>query len=176
MATGTIILNPGAAILPDGSASNLAPAVQRTKSSGTAPGVYFLQLAFDAANLEWATWAFRMPADYASAITLKLVFKMVSATTGNVIMIGRLAAYTPNTDTTDFDAKVFAAANTSAATAVPGTTAGKLGEISITLSTDDSLAAGDYVVLYVARDGASGSDTAAGDLELVGVALTYTTT
>lgn len=175
MATGTINFSPGAAILPDGSASNLAPALQRVKSSGTAPGVYFLQLAFDAANLEWVTFPFRVPADYASAATLKLVFKMTSATTGNVIMVGRLAAYTPGTDTTDFDAKVFGTANTSSATAVPATTAGKLGEISITLTNDDSMAAGDFAVLYVARDGASGSDTATGDLELVGIAMTYTT-
>ncbi len=176
MATGTIILNPGAAILPDNSASNLAPAVQRVKSSGTAPAVYFLQLAFDAATLEWACWQFRVPADYASALTLKCVFKMTSATTGNVILVGRVAAFTSNTDTTDFDAKVFGTANTSAATAVPATTAGKLGEISITLTNDDSLAAGDFAVIYVARDGASGSDTAAGDLELTGAAITYTTT
>lgn len=176
MATGTIILNPGAAILPDNSASNLAPAFQRVKSSGTAPAVYFLQLAYDAAQLEWAAWQFRVPADYASALALKVIFKMTSATTGNVIVIGRLAAFTPGTDTVDFDAKVFDAANTSAATAVPATTAGKLGEISITMTNADSVAAGDYAVLYVARDGASGSDTAAGDLELVGAALTYTTT
>lgn len=176
MATGSILFSPGAAVFPDGSASNLAPALQRVKSSGTAPGVYFLQLAFDAAALEWATWQFRVPADYASAITLKVVFKMTSAVTGNVIVVGRLAAYTSNTDTTDFDAKVFAAANTSAATAVPATTAGKLGEISLALSTDDSIAAGDMAVLYVARDGASGSDTAAGDMEVVECTLTYTTT
>lgn len=175
MATGSILLNPGAAILPDGSASNLAPALQRSKSSVTAPAPYFLQFAFDAASLEAAMWQFRVPADYASAMVLKVVFKMVSATTGNVIINGALAAYTPGTDTTDFDAKAFAAANVSAATAVPATTAGKLGEISLALTTDDSIAAGDMAVLYLARDGANGSDTAAGDMEVTAVAITYTT-
>jgi hypothetical protein len=43
MTTGSVILTPGAAILPDGSASNAAPAMQRVKSSATAPGAYFLQ-------------------------------------------------------------------------------------------------------------------------------------
>lgn len=175
MATGSIPFSIGAAIPPDGSASNLAPAIQRVKSSASAPPPYFLQAAFDAAQLEFLTWgSFRMPADYASALTLKLGFKMVSAVTGNVIMIGRLAAITPG-DTTDADAKAFDAANTSAATAVPATTAGKVGEISITMTNADSVAAGDSCFLYVARDGASGSDTAAGDLELISVALTYTT-
>ena len=176
MATGTIDFNPADGLPPDGSASNLAPAVQRVKSSATAPPPYFTQLAFDAANLEFVCFEFVMPADYASGLTLKLKFKMVSAVTGNVIMIGRLAAYTVGTDTTDMDAKAFDAANTSAATAVPATTAGRGGEISITMTNADSVAANDKCVLYVARDGASGSDTAAGDLELVGITLTYTTT
>ena len=67
MATGTILLPIGAAILPDGSASNAAPAVQRVKSSASAPTPYFLQLAFDATTEEQCMWSFRMPADYASA-------------------------------------------------------------------------------------------------------------
>jgi hypothetical protein len=175
VATGTIIFAIGGAHLPDGSASNLAPAMLRVKSSASAPPPYFTQLAFDAAQLEFATWPFIVPTDYASAFVLKLKFKMTSATTGDVIMIGRLACVTAG-DTTDVDAKAFDAANTSAATTVPATTAGKMGEISITMTNADSATAGDYGVLYVARDGASGSDTAAGDLELIGVALNYTTT
>lgn len=174
MATGTVLLPIGAATLPDGTASNLFPGVVRAKSSGSAPGVYFLQANFDASNLEWFTWSFRMPSDYDSAPTLKIQFKMASATTGNVIVVGRVAAITPG-DATDADAKVFGSANTSAATAVPATTAGKIGEISLALSTNDSLAAGDWVVVYFGRDGASGSDTAAGDLELVSLNLEYTT-
>jgi hypothetical protein len=174
MATGSIPLTPGAAVLPDGSASNLAPALQRVKSSATAPAPYFLQLAYDAANLESATWSFRMPADYASAPVLLIQYKMVSAVTGNVIMVASMAATSPG-DTTDTDAKAFAAVNTSSATAVPATTAGKLGEISITMTNADSVAAGDFVNVRIGRDGASGSDTAAGDLEFVGAALTYTT-
>lgn len=37
MATGTIPLATAAATLPDGSASNAAPAIQRVKSSAAAP-------------------------------------------------------------------------------------------------------------------------------------------
>lgn len=159
--------------MPDGSASNLAPALQRVKSSASAPSPYFLQLAFDASQLEQCMWSFRMPADYSSSPVLKVLFKMASATSGNVIIIGRLAAVTDG-DSADVDAKAFASANTSSATAVPGT-AGYLKEISLTLTNADSVAAGDLVIAYVARDGASGSDTATGDLELVAAAITYTT-
>ena len=51
-------------------------------------------------------WSFRMPADYASAPVLKVQYKMASATTGNVIIEGRLAAVSDG-DATDVDAKAF---------------------------------------------------------------------
>jgi len=66
MATGSILLPIGAVVSRTGQPSNLGPAMQRVKSSATAPAPYFLQLALDAANLESAMWAFRMPADYAA--------------------------------------------------------------------------------------------------------------
>ena len=159
MATGSILLPVGAAVLPDGSATNLAPALQRRKSSGTAPAPYFLELWFDAATEEWAAWSFRMPADYASAPVLKVQYKMASATTGDVIWAGSIAAVTDG-DATDVDAKVFATANTA----------------TVTMTNADSVAAGDFVVVRIARQGAAGGDTATGDAEFVGAALTYTTT
>lgn len=172
MATGNLVFSPGAASLPDGTSSNLPPAVQAVKSSASAPGVYFLQLAYDASFEEWAAWQFRMPDDYASGPVLKLQYKMTSATTGDVVWDGRLAAVSSG-DATDVDAKGFGSANTVTST-VPGT-AGYLTEVSITLTNADSVAAGDFVVLRVARAAASGSDTAAGDAELVGCSLAYTT-
>lgn len=175
MSTGTILLPVGAADLPDGSASNLAPDVKKVKSSAAAPTPYFRHALFDASNREQLMWSFRMPVDYASAPVMKVQFKMASAVTGNVVIEGRLAATTPG-DSTDVDTKAFAAANTSTATAVPATTAGKIGEISLSLANADSLAAGDFVTVYFARDAANGSDTATGDMEVVAVALTYTTT
>lgn len=174
MATGSALLEPGSAVLPDGSASNLAAGRVTTKSSGTAPGVYTTKLLFDAAQLEWAVWKIILPANYSSSPVLVINFSMVSATSGNVILVARVAAITPGTDNTDTDAKVFSTANTSAATAVRST-AGYQTQVSITLTNADSMAAGDTVWLYVGRDGASGSDTAAGDLEFLGARLDYTT-
>lgn len=173
MATGSILLSVGAAILPDGTTTNLAAALQRVKSSGTAPAPYFLQLLYDAATEEWASWAFRMSADYASAPVLKVQYKMASATTGDVIWAGSIAAVSDG-DSTDVDAKVFATANTATVT-VPGT-AGFIDEASITMTNADSVAAGDFVVVRIARQGAAGGDTATGDAEFIGAALTYTTT
>lgn len=173
MATGSIALSPGAAVIPDGASSNLAPQITRVKSSGTAPGVYFLQLLYDAATDEWACWAFRMPADYASGPVLKIQYKMASATSGDVVWAGSLAAVTDG-ESTDIDAKVFATAQTVTVT-VPGT-AGFLDEASLTMTTSaDSVAAGDFVVVRIARNGSSGSDTATGDAEFIAGSLTYTT-
>lgn len=173
MATGSIILPPGAANLPDGSASNLAPALQRVKSSATAPGIYALQLAFDASSEEWATWSFRMPADYASAPVMKVQWKATSATTGGVVWDARISA-TSSGDSVDVDAQDFDSANTATGTAPA--TAGYLLETSITLTNADSVAAGDFVVVRLARAAADGSDTATGDAELMMAAITYTTT
>lgn len=171
MATGTVVLNPGAAIFPDGTASNLAPQLARVKSSAGAPMPYFYQLNFDAAQREQATWQFVMPPNYLSAPILKVQYKMTSAVAGAVAIDGRLAAVTPG-DATDVDAKAFAAANTTTDT-VPGT-AGYMKEISLTMTNADSLAAGDFVVVYFARDGAAGGDTAVGDMEVLSVYLSYT--
>lgn len=172
MATGSILLPIGAAILPDGTASNAAPAIQRVKSSASAPSPYFLQAAFDASTEEQIMWAFRMPADYASAPVLRVQYKMTSATTGGVAFEGRLAAVSDG-DAQDVDAKAFAAANVGTAT-VPGT-AGHIDEVAVTMTNADSLAAGDFTVVYLNRDPAHASDTATGDCEVIGVALTYTT-
>lgn len=172
MATGTIVLTPGAAILPDGTASNLAPAVQRTKSSATAPGVYFLQLAFDATAEEWCTWQFRMPADYASTPAAVVQWKATSATSGGVVWDVRVAAVTTG-DAVDVDAKGFGSANTATGTAPA--TAGYMLDTLVTLTNADSLAAGDFVVVRLARVAADAADTASGDAEVVAVGITYTT-
>lgn len=174
MATGHYLIVPGADTPPDGSASNLAPGRSTVKSSGSAPGVYVTKLLFDAAQLEWTTWGpFTLDSNFSSAPVLVGRFAMASATTGNVILVARLAAITPG-DATDVDAKVFSTANTSAGIAVAGT-AGHVTGFSLTLTNADSIAAGDVFWLYFGRDGASGSDTATGDMEFLGARLDYTT-
>lgn len=175
MATGTLQFTPGAAVFPDGTASNAAPQLIRVKSSAAAPGVYFLHLAFDTTTEEWCTWQFRMPSDYASGPVAKVQYKMASAVTGGVAFDVRLGTIDPGVSTSDADAKGFAAANVGTQT-VPATTAGKVGEVSITLTNADSVLAGDWCVIRLARAVANASDTAAGDCEVVVLALEYTTT
>lgn len=142
----------------------------QVKSSAGAPTPYFLQLNFDAGQTEQAMWQFAMPSTYASDPVLQVIYKMASATTGDVRLSARLAAVSPGA-AVDADAMAFGSDNLLTDT-VPGT-AGNLKRATIPLTNNDSVLAGDLVVLYVARLGADGADTAAGDLELVALVLDY---
>jgi hypothetical protein len=96
---------------------------------------------------------------------------MVSATTG-VVRIGvqiMAASDGDNIDTDSYDSQ-----NTSADIAVPGT-AGLMDEISLALSSVDSIAAGDYVSVQVRRENTVSGTNASGDMEVWAIALTYTT-
>jgi len=130
------------------------------------------RILFDAATDELMHWTFRMPADYGSALTAKIQYAMASATSGNVIMAVEVMALSDG-DAAAVDSDSYDTANTSAATAVPGT-AGYIDEISITLTNADGVAAGDWAAIKLSRDANNASDTAAGDLELLAVSLTYT--
>jgi hypothetical protein len=101
---------------------------------------------------------------------------MASATSNTVVLELRVAAVTDG-DSQDVDAKALATTNASSAVTVPGT-AGHIDEISITLTNADSVAAGDWVTVMLRRDADStnATDNATGDMEVIGVALTYTTT
>lgn len=174
MATGTILLPIGAAVLSDGSASNAAPAIQRVQSSGSSPKPHFLQLAFDATTQEYCQWQFRLPTNYSSTPVLKVQYKMASATSLGVVIEVKILAVSDG-DSTDVDAATYSTANTSADLTVPGT-AGYLDEISLSLTNVNSWAAGDYVSLLLSRATGDANDDATGDMEVVAVSLEYTTT
>jgi hypothetical protein len=96
---------------------------------------------------------------------------MASATANNVRFQAALEAITDG-DATDTDAaSSFDTANSNGV-AVPGT-AGYIDQLSITMTTADSIAAGDYCRLRINRDadGTSGSDTATGDAQVLAVEL-----
>lgn len=172
MATGTILLPPSAAVMPDGSTSNLGPGMSRRQGTQTGRKVHYLTLDFDGAgNLESAHFVFRLPTNYASGGTLKLQWT-ANATTGNVKWQAQIGAITPaDIDTPLEHAYAAAATVTDAANA---TEARRLVESSITL-TMDGAAAGDLIELVVFRDSADAADTCTVDAELTAVAFEYTT-
>lgn len=100
---------------------------------------------------------------------------MASATSNKVVLDCEVMAVSDG-DTQDIDSASFDASNQSGAgLTVPGT-AGYIDEESISLTSNDSMAANDLVLLRVNRLVADGNDTATGDLELLAVSFEYTTT
>lgn len=127
-------------------------------------------LGFDASVDESCDWTFIAPQGLTGALTLVVTYRMASATTGNVVLQAALEAITDG-DATDTDAaSSFDTANSSGAVAVPGT-AGYIDQASITMTNADSIAAGDYCRLRLNRDADNGSDTAAGDLQVLALEL-----
>lgn len=142
------------------------------------PGLGFFnskpRLLFDDAVDEIVHWTLRMPANYASTPVLKLQYAMTSATTNEVIVACQIMAVSDG-DAQAIDSDSYDAVNTSAAKTVPGTV-GYLDEISLALTNNDSMAAGDWTALKFSRDANNAGDDAAGDMELIAASLEYTTT
>lgn len=151
----------------------LPEAASLPSSNMPAPGVDGQQrayLAFDAATDETCDWTFIAPQNISGTLTAICSYYMASATTGNIIVQAAVEAITDG-DVVDLDsASSFDTANSSSATAVPGTQ-GYIDQVSITLTNADSIAAGDLVRLRLNRDADNASDTAAGDLHLLAVEL-----
>jgi len=120
----------------------------------------------------YAVFSGILPRNYAgSGITVTLWCMMTSATSGNVVM--QAAIERRNTDA---DSDSFAAAQSSAATAVNGTS-GIPFAVTVAFTDGaqmDSLAAGEPFRIKVNRDADNGSDTASGDLELLMVEIKET--
>jgi hypothetical protein len=176
MATGSILLTPGSAVLPDGSASNAAPAISRQQSTAANPKPHFLTLDFDASADEHAWWIVHAPADYASAGTVKIDW-FANATTGTCRWGVKIGAVTAGDADTPLEHAMATA--TTAGTATNATEANRLNSTSIDCSSNlDSLAAGDLLMILIYRDGdgTSGTDDLSVDAKLAAAAFEYTTT
>lgn len=175
MATGTIILAPGSATTPDGSAGNASPGMVRWQGTESDPKKHFLSLSFDASTDEHAWWTFVVPENYASGGTVEIKW-MANATSGTCRWGVKIGAVTPaDADTPREHATATA---TTAGTATDATEAYRLNETSIDCSSNlDGIAAGDLVSVLIYRDadGTSGTDDLAVDAQLVGATFLYTT-
>jgi len=141
------------------------PAPGRTSdASGARP-----YLAFDAATDEAAYWTLRAPQGLTGTMTLIIDYIMASATANAVRWGGSVEAITDG-DSTDLDAGESIDTENTADVTVPGT-AGFIDQASITLTNQDSVAAGDYIRIRIRRVGSNGADTATGDALMLGAEL-----
>lgn len=122
-------------------------------------------LAFDASTDETCYFTFPAPQGLTGTITVVVYYTMASATTGAVYFQAAFEAVTAADALNLASATSFDTANSGNGT-VPGT-AGYMQTISITMTNNDSIAAGDYVRLSLNRDADNASDTATGDANVL---------
>jgi len=133
-------------------------------------------LSFDAGGTEGCMWKIpRLPSYGSGNITLTPIWYADSASSGDVVFGGALAAITPNTDTQDAETKSFAT-ETTATDSHLGTTGQRVHSVDITISNLDSVASGDIAWIRLQRLGANGSDTMTGDAQVIGAILSYSDT
>jgi hypothetical protein len=126
-------------------------------------------LAFDASTAETCQWTAIAPVGLTGTLTAVVHYMMASATSGKIDFTGAIEAVTPG-DSVDLDAgDSFDTANAITAPTVPST-AGYESSFTITLTNQDSIAAGDYFRLQLTRDATDATnDTAAGDCYVLSV-------
>lgn len=175
MATGTVLLMPGAAVLPDGSTNNAACGMTRRQGTQATRKAHYLTLDFDGAGstVESAHWQFRLPTNYSSTPVIKIQWH-ANATSNAVKWQTQIGAVTPADVDTPLE-HAYATADTTT-TNVNTVEARRLTETSITVSNADSMAAGDWIELVLFRDPADAADTCTADAEVLAVAFEYTTT
>lgn len=122
-------------------------------------------LAYDAATQETAYWTFIAPQGLSGALSCVLTLIGNAAGTNSTYWEVAVEAIT-SADATDLDsAASFDTVNTGNV-AMPATQ-GHMVQVSITLTNADSIAAGDYVRVSIARDADNGSDNFAADAYLL---------
>ena len=127
-------------------------------------------LLFDDTTDELLTWSFRMPDNYASGLTAKWQYSMVSATTGVVAVRAQVMAASVG-DPVNVDS--YDTLQASSDDTVPAT-AGNVKEISLTLVNADGLVAGDHIAVQLGRENGTTGTNAIGDMAVWAIALTYT--
>lgn len=145
---------------------------QFVKTSGTNFPVS--GLAFDGGSSnENAFWKFIATSYGSGNLTLTLYWYADTASSGNVQWGAQISAITPNTDSQDIETDGLDTAVEQQDSHL-GTTGQRLHSIALTLSSIDSLAAGDYVTLKIYRDASdTTNDTMTGDAIIVFATLSY---
>jgi len=151
MATTRIVLTPESAHFP----SSNFPAFDQVNRRP--------YLGFDPTTDETAYWTFVGPQGLSGTLSCKIYYICEDATSGTAAWQVAIEAIT-DADTVDLDSSTSFDTQNDGSGTVPGTN-GYLDVISITLTNDDSIAAGDYVRVAINRD-VSG-DSVANDLRFL---------
>lgn len=121
-------------------------------------------LEFDAATEESALWNILIPeaASLGSGLLIRIHWMADTATSGDVVWGAAIERNSSDIDTDSFDTEA-------TATGTANATSGIATVTQITLTTIDSIAAGEGGYLKIARKATSGSDTMTGDAQVLRV-------
>ena len=121
-------------------------------------------LDFDDATIENAIFLDIIPqfAILTSGLKIRIIWTATTAISGDCVWQAALERMTTDIDVDSFDTAASATATTNATSGVPNYT-------EITLTTIDSVTAGDGFRLKITRNSTSASDTMTGDAELIAV-------
>lgn len=129
-------------------------------------------MAFDAATDEALYFEFRAIGYTSGNVDVELDWYADTASSGNVVWGASMAAITPDSDTQDVETDGLGTQATTTDSHL-GTTGQRLHRCTVTITSLDSLAADDLVVVKVSRVGSNGSDTMTGDAILRHVMISY---
>lgn len=173
MATGFMNLSISAAVPPDGSSGNAAPAISRVQGTEANPKKHSIVAAFDPATDEHLWWTFAMPGDYASGGALDVLWESNDTGASETCVWGaRVGAVTEGDADTPVEHAQAAAAT--ASEDVNTTEARRLISTTVTL-TMDSAAAGDLITLALYRDADAAGDDLSSDATVWAARFSYTT-
>lgn len=165
MATGYIQLSPQAALLPT---SNF-PILKRHASSGTGvPEMWILEFP-DAAD-DYCYFAFIVPVNYASAPVLKIYWMAVEDTANECRWGVQVTCGSDDAD--DWD--TIAADTENVVDDTAPSVAGEHSICSVTLTNVDSMAAGDFCIIRVRRNGTHANDDMTDPAQFMSAILEYT--
>ena len=130
------------------------------------------RLLFDDSATCMAWWQFRMPHDYNAAGNAFIQYSTLSGVSNAIAMGVAIMAITPG-DAVDVNTESFATYNTGAASGV--WTVGQVYNMTIPLTSLDSLAANDFVKVRLLRD-VGATDSLTGQVEVLNFTMEYLTT
>ena len=145
-----------------------AAPIDAAESSGSAPNPVWLRMLLDDTTDEGRQWDDILDRKYGASPTLKIHYYMAGANTNKKVCFAARIAAISDADAS-VTAKNFAAVNTTTVT-VPAL-AGTEDVATITLTNNDSMAAGDRISLLLYRD--VSEDDAVGDCIVTGVELQF---
>lgn len=132
-------------------------------------------LAYDAAAEEKAYWKTKAFNYGSGNFALVIRWYADTASSGDIMWGARLAAITPDSNTTDVETKSLATQQTVTDSHL-GTTGQRVHTCTITIANLDSLVVDDELWLEISRVAANAGDTMAGDGILIAAELQYSDT